>query len=907
MKNNRLFKLVIILLTALTPILGVAQGFLRTSGKNIVNGNNEEVILRGMGLGGWMLQEGYMMKTAGFLGTQHELKNAITALIGQSEMEAFYDAWLENYVTEADVDSMAAWGFNSIRLPMHYNLYTLPIEEEPVAGEQTWLQKGFDLTDSLLKWCKKNEIYLILDLHAAPGGQGKNADISDYDPSKPSLWESEENKAKTVALWQKLAERYVDEEWIGGYDLINETNWEMSGNVPLKEIYLEITDSIRKVDNNHIIFIEGNWFANDFTGLTPPWDNNMVYSFHKYWTHNDQGSIQWVLDIRDTHNTPLWLGESGENSNTWFNECISLAEENSIGWAWWPYKKIEDIAGPFSIVKSPEYETLLRYWNPDENEPQPTTQYATDALMQLAENLKTENCEYHPDVFDAMIRQINSTETIPYAANNIPGAVYAPNFDMGANNYAYYDNVVANYHLNTGSFTAWNSGWMYRNDGVDIEKSDDLTNSNGYNVGHIEGDEWLMYTVKVAKTAVYNINLRTASENSDGSFFFQEDGADVCIPVSVSNSSGWQTWQTTTVSNVILSEGSHKLKFIAAQGGFNLGSFEFIEVGETVDLPTEFVSAYVLEDGYTIKLNINKPLSNSFPNNPAGDFTVYINGTEVEVTNVEKDNDSPKIINITISYLMKAGNKILLSYSGDQINADDGTSLQIFTENEVVNGLPQRHSIPGKIQAEEYFFNNGFGEENTSDVGGGLNVGWTNVGDYLDYYVSVDEGGTYDVSYRIASESTAGQVELQLIGDEITSLHTIDLPITSGWQTWETVTKSLNIPSGQHVIRLLVKKTEFNLNWFEFNLVSGIKNPDNRDNKYQLYPNPAKDQVYINSGSNSKVIKHYTIINSAGQSVKSDKLLLNEVLDISGFKNGVYYLNIYNNEKVHTCKLIVQN
>ena len=125
-----------------------AQGFLKADGKKIVNGNNQEVILRGMGLGGWMVQEGYMMKTAGFLGTQHELKNAITTLIGQNGMEAFYDAWLKNYVTEADVDSMAGWGFNSIRLPMHYNLYTLPIEQEPVTGEQTWLQKGFELTDS---------------------------------------------------------------------------------------------------------------------------------------------------------------------------------------------------------------------------------------------------------------------------------------------------------------------------------------------------------------------------------------------------------------------------------------------------------------------------------------------------------------------------------------------------------------------------------------------------------------------------------------------------------------------------------------------------------------------------------------------------------------------------------------
>jgi len=88
------------------------------------------------------------------------------------------------------------------------------------------------------------------------------------------------------------------------------------------------------VDNNHIIFIEGNWFANDFPGLTPPWDDNMVYSPHKYLSFNDQASIQWVLDMRNTYNVPLYLGESGENSNVWFRDAIKLLEDNDIGWAW---------------------------------------------------------------------------------------------------------------------------------------------------------------------------------------------------------------------------------------------------------------------------------------------------------------------------------------------------------------------------------------------------------------------------------------------------------------------------------------------------------------------------------------------------------------------------------------------
>ena len=71
-----------------------------------------------------------------------------------------------------------------------------------------------------------------------------------------------------------------------------------------------------------------------------PWDNNMVLSFHKYWNNNDQQSIQHILNFRDQYNVPVWLGETGENSNTWFTEAIRLLESNKIGWSWWPLKKL---------------------------------------------------------------------------------------------------------------------------------------------------------------------------------------------------------------------------------------------------------------------------------------------------------------------------------------------------------------------------------------------------------------------------------------------------------------------------------------------------------------------------------------------------------------------------------------
>ena len=471
-----------------------SQGFLHTSGRNILNGNNQPVHLKGMGLGGWLEQEGYMLQTSDFANSPTEIKNKIIGLIGQANTDNFYQAYYKNFLNKKDVDKLAEWGFNSIRLPMHYNLLT------PANQPDVYLEEGFAMIDSLLVWCKENQMYLILDLHCAPGGQS-DENISDYQSGVPSLWESEANKTKTVALWKKLAERYANEEWIGGYDLLNEPKWNLPpNNQPLRDLYINITNAIRDVDTNHIVFIEGNWYATDFSGLDSPWDDNFVYSFHKYWNGNDQNSIQYLVNLSKQYNVPLWLGESGENSNKWFTDCIELMESNNIGWCWWPHKKIESIAGPLSAKATPEYNVLLNYWKSGGTKPSVT--YATNALMGMAANLAIEKCEFHPDVIDAMFRQINNDAIIPYGQNNVPGRIYAVRYDMGKMGKAYKDEDYQ--QINGSSMTTWNTGWTLRNDGVDIAKCSDSF-SNGYDVSWIGTNEFLNYTVNVIETGIYNI------------------------------------------------------------------------------------------------------------------------------------------------------------------------------------------------------------------------------------------------------------------------------------------------------------------------------------------------------------------------------------------------------------------
>ncbi|AZA84251.1 glycosyl hydrolase family 5 [Chryseobacterium lactis] len=573
-------KRVILLSALLLSQFGTSQ-LLKTSGQKIINDKGENIQLRGLGLGGWMLQEGYMLKTADFAGPQYKIKEKIAELIGEDGMNNFYKAYLKNGITKQDIDFLAKAGFNSIRLPMHYNLYTLSIEKEPVKGNDTWLNEGFKMTDDLLQWCKDNKIYLILDLHAAPGGQGNDANISDNDKSKPSLWESQENQRKTVALWKKLAERYKNEPWIGGYDIINEPNINFTGknpngtdetsNAPLWKLQKDITDAIREVDQKHIIFIEGNGWGNNYNGLISIWDKNMAFSFHKYWNYNDDKTIQFALDLREKHNMPIWLGETGENSNVWFTELIQLLDKHNIGYAFWPMKKIDNIAGITNVKTTPEYEKLLEYWT--KGGEKPSKEYASKALMKIADNYKFSNTEVKNDVIDAMFRQVTDASTLPFKNHQIPGRIFASEYDLGRIGAAYQDKDFINLWVSDpAKRSEWNSGQQMRNDGVDIYKCHDKI-TNQYYVGKTETGEWLQYTFTTKAGKNYSFDIRYSAQK-DSKIRIETAAGKSLASVSLSATGGDENWKTISVKDVPLQKGENKIRIIFENDGLNLNYFE---------------------------------------------------------------------------------------------------------------------------------------------------------------------------------------------------------------------------------------------------------------------------------------------------------------------------------------------
>lgn len=810
-------KKIICSILVMFSISAFSQGFLHQQGQNIVDGNGNNVLLRGMGLGGWMIQEGYMMQTSTFAGTQREIRAKIQAIVGEADTEAFYQRYRDNGITKRDIDSLKAWGFNSVRLPMHYNLYTLPIEQES-AGQQTWLTEGFERTDKLLEWCAANQMYLILDMHAAPGGQGKDANISDYDPSKPSLWESDANKTKMIALWRKLAERYKDSPWIGAYDLINEPNWAFTGtnqngcdeqsNAPLRSLMVAITQTIREVDTNHMIIIEGNCWGNNYNGIFPLWDNNMTLSFHKYWNNNEQGSIQGLLNLRTQYNVPLWLGESGENSNVWFRDAIKLVESLNIGWSWWPLKKIESIAGPCNVTMPAGYQQLLNYWSNGGTPPSQSA--AITALMQLADNYKIQNVTVKPDVIDAMFRQVQTDATIPYKNHPLPGKIYATEYDLGRLGFAYSDNDYATYHSDGGTYTDWNKGWSMRNDGVDIEKCNDAT-TNGFDVNYTSAGEWLQYTLNTTAATGYTVEVRYAGMG--GRLHLEDSTGRISETITLSSTGSYTTWNTASFGSVLLKQGENKIKLFVDTAGANLNYLDF-----KTPVPANQVAFSAIDAGTNIlgdkvTVSFNKELATGI-NFSQSSLVLKINGTTATISGFEATSASSFTFNTATP--ISQGDVITLTYAGTNLVATDNTVQGAFNDKPVANRVGNIQPIPGIIQAESFYVNNGLSLETTTDTGGGQNIGYTNTGDYLDYLVNINQETNYKIEYRYAGNAATGQLSLQLINADTRTIETVSLPSTGGWQTWQTKQTNATLPAGRYYLRLYVGAPEFNLNWVRF-------------------------------------------------------------------------------------------
>ena len=321
----------------------------RSQGPQVVDYAGKPLQLRCANIDGWLLPIPYLISDEGnaLLISPSEFVARLDEVVGPDRAAKFWDDWRDTFIVERDFERMAQLGFNCARLPIYYRAIGRLEAGKPVLDE-TRLAR----IDQALDWGAKHGVYVVLDLHSAPGGQNGLATVADVPSTDlvARLWEGPDAKANqdaTVAIWRSLAERYRDKVAVAGYDLLNEPALPSSAAADaLPSLYSRIITAIREVDSKHMVILEGDELAHDFSEFESPMDDNMAYEFHAYaltgfedWATPETQDLQPYLTLRTQHDRPIWLGEFGEGTKDWVSGVVKLMEDHQVGWAVYPWKR----------------------------------------------------------------------------------------------------------------------------------------------------------------------------------------------------------------------------------------------------------------------------------------------------------------------------------------------------------------------------------------------------------------------------------------------------------------------------------------------------------------------------------------------------------------------------------------
>lgn len=309
--------------------------FVTVKGTQLYQADGSSFTIKGVNLNHWLTPESYMFGFKNISVT--ETDKAFRQIFGDEYMNSWWTRFMENYYTLEDFMYLNSIGANTVRIPLTYKMFN---DEFYLCGDSA--DMGFGFVDKVVSWCREAGLYLILDMHVAPGGQSGAPHIDDSD-GYPRLFESVENMEEYCRIWRKIAERYADEPIILGYELLNE---------PIKKEYETLygylqptfekaAAAIREVDGNHILIVGGANFYDDFTPLTNlEFDSKILLTRHRYGSTVVKGDAE----LRDKYGLPIFIGEFGHwNGGTDMTaQIVSNMKSSGIGYTYWPFKKMDD-------------------------------------------------------------------------------------------------------------------------------------------------------------------------------------------------------------------------------------------------------------------------------------------------------------------------------------------------------------------------------------------------------------------------------------------------------------------------------------------------------------------------------------------------------------------------------------
>ena len=939
--------------------------FVRAQGNKIVDPNGNEILLKGMNLGNWLLWEGYLMMGDFNYRTHTQFFNSVKDAFGGDLAKAmeFEHQWRLNYVTEYAIGELKGLGFNSVRVPFHFNMFW-------DWNSNSVSDRGFEYIDRLIDYCRIHGVYILLDMHAAPGYQnpGDHCDNGESNASQPResvhFWDGN-NVNIASQIWRHIANRYKNEPMIWGYDLINEPVPQPGREFELLGSLITMRNAIRQVDNNHVIVAEGSWWGSDMqkldwmdsetqskTGINYRWDNNLVYQTHHY--SSDVSLLNSRLAICNKLNVPLILGEYGESDNTNLRNMTDWCINNNVGYFPWSFKKMSHDRCMWTIPPNTAYNQLKSYINYGGTPP--------------------------ANIYNNMIAFCNNN-----IANGAPGLIWHQGF---------YDAIKFNGPIGCDNANAVNLPAIIQAEnycnmyGIQSEPCSE----GGENIGYVDANDWAEFKVNVPVSGIYTINFRVAADGT-GPKSIQLKAGSTTATANFTATGGWQVWSTKSTS-INLNSGSQTIRVIFPVSGLNLNWIELkrIPVLTTIQLSPltatlnvgqtqQFTAIGYDQNGAVMAISPSWSGTSSsglFTATTAGTFTVTASqsgisrSASVTVNNVNTGIAIPGIIQ-AVNYTKMSGIQTENCSEGGQnvgwidtgdwmdytvnvtsagaynvrfrvaaggaasktvqlqasntsatatfkatggwqvwtnatttINLNAGSqNLRVYASSAGFNinyieltKIANSNPFSLKVEAENSVQMSGIQTENTTDIGGGQNVGYIDAGDWMSYNVTIPSSGIYTIEYRVASQNGGGQIRLEQFGGSPV-LGTIAVTSTSGWQNWTTLSHTVQLSAGSQSIAIAAASGGFNINWFNITsgtLKSGAVNAVETlsNHSIKIYPNPAVHEITIEVADENPNLQ-VGIYSIAGNLVSTHVLKERiTTLPIEHLTKGMYLVSISN-------------
>ncbi len=549
--KNGGFNLNWIKLTAETTNTNILPA-IKQSGHFWVDASGNRVNLRGTNLGNWLQLEFWMMNEpmsayGNKIGDQCTLEGALAGRFGNAEKERLMKVFRDSWITARDFDYMKGMGMNVVRIPFLYSV----VEDE--YNPYNLRPDAWQYLDFAVNEAEKRGMYVILDLHGAVGGQAAADQQHDGCIGAAQMWTNATYKDRTKWLWDKIASHYAGRTAIAAYDLLNEP-WGTDATT-LANFSYELFNVVRAKDANHVILLPGHnsgidaygnpnsrglsnvaFWMHFYPGLWG-WNDTATYgagqaNMYSNWLHCNNGGVGESCDWNNkiaALNTPFLVGEFqpwtllGSYGGQMTRKAYDIFN-NQYGWAAtnWAYKNVS--------FGGSNGDTSTWGWGMVTNSNNGGTFGSID--ISSASNAQIETY-FRQFATQALVRNENIAYWMnwkPTVGNRIEAEMF-------------------NYH-----------------GGVRMETTSDA--GGGFNVGYIDNNDWMSYTINVPTTGTYNLQFRVATAYAGGQFTIRKGSSDL-VTVNVPNTGGWQNWVTVN-SSVYLTAGQQDLVIYTKVGGWNI-------------------------------------------------------------------------------------------------------------------------------------------------------------------------------------------------------------------------------------------------------------------------------------------------------------------------------------------------